>query len=50
VRVCGSTDAAARSIAGTVVGGFLNVVPSFVLVPLLAALLLLSSVKVWQHK
>lgn len=42
---------AGGSIAGTIIGGLLlNVVPSAVLIPLLAALLLLSSVKVWQHK
>lgn len=41
---------AAGSIAGTVVGGLLlNVIPSLVLIPLLAAILLVSSVKVWQH-
>lgn len=41
---------AGGSVAGTVVGGLLlGVVPSAVLVPLLAALLVLSSVKVWQH-
>lgn len=40
---------AAGSVAGTVVGGLLlNVVPSVVLIPLLAALLVASSVKVWQ--
>lgn len=42
---------AAGSVAGTVAGGLLlNVVPSMVLIPLLAALLVLSSVKVWQHE
>jgi uncharacterized membrane protein YfcA len=42
---------AAGSVAGTVVGGLLlNVVPSLLLIPLLAALLLASSVKVWQHE
>lgn len=41
---------AAGSVLGTVLGGvLLGVVPSLVLIPLLAALLLLSSVKVWQH-
>ena len=41
----------AGSIAGTIVGGLLlNVVPSAVLIPLLAGLLLLSAVKVWQHE
>ncbi len=39
------------SIVGTVVGGLLlGVVPSIVLIPLLALLLLLSSWKVWQHE
>lgn len=39
------------SILGTVLGGFLlGIVPSLVLIPLLVLLLLLSSVKVWQHK
>jgi uncharacterized membrane protein YfcA len=42
---------AAGSILGTVVGGLLlNVVPSSVLIPLLAVLLVLSSVKVWRHE
>lgn len=41
---------AAGSVAGAVAGGLLlNVVPSAVLIPLLAALLVLSSVKVWRH-
>lgn len=41
---------AAGSVAGTVAGGLLlNVVSDAVLVPLLAALLVLSSVKVWRH-
>lgn len=41
---------AGGSIAGTLVGGLLlNVVSSAVLIPALAALLVLSSVKVWQH-
>lgn len=41
---------AAGSVAGTVVGGLLlGVVPDAVLVPALALLLVLSSVKVWQH-
>lgn len=38
------------SIAGTVLGGLLlGVVPSLVLIPLLVLLLLLSSIKVWNH-
>lgn len=41
---------AAGSVVGTVVGGaLLGVVPNAVLIPLLAALLLLSARKVWQH-
>jgi len=41
---------AAGSVAGTIVGGLmLGVVPTGVLVPLLVALLLASSVKVWRH-
>jgi len=41
----------AGSIAGAIVGGILlNVVTSAVLIPFLAALLLLSAVKVWQHE
>ena len=42
---------AAGSVTGTILGGlFLNVVPSRVLIPLLAALLVLSAVKVWRHE
>lgn len=41
---------AAGSVAGSVAGGFLvGVVPEAVIVPLLVALLLFSSVKVWRH-
>lgn len=41
---------AAGSILGTIIGGLLlGFVPSVVLIPLLAGLLVLSSVKVWQH-
>lgn len=41
---------AAGSVAGTIVGGLLlGVVSDAVLVPFLAVLLLLSSVKVWRH-
>lgn len=41
---------AAGSLAGAFVGGLLlGVVPSAVLLPLLAALLLMSAVKVWRH-
>ncbi|PND54518.1 permease [Mycobacterium sp. ENV421] len=41
---------AAGSITGTLVGGLLlGHVPSLVLIPLLAALLMLSAVKVWRH-
>ncbi|WP_241978411.1 sulfite exporter TauE/SafE family protein [Cryobacterium sp. Hz9] len=39
------------SITGTILGGLaLGVVPSIVLIPLLVLFLLLSSVKVWNHK
>lgn len=42
---------AAGSIAGTLIGGLLlGVVPSIIIVPLLAVLLVLSSWKVWHHK
>jgi uncharacterized protein len=38
------------SITGTVLGGLLlGVVPNLVLIPLLVLLLLLSSIKVWNH-
>lgn len=41
----------AGSIAGTLIGGLLlGVVPSIVIVPLLAILLVLSAWKVWHHK
>ncbi len=52
-RACCACTSAVRSgpAPGTVVGGLLlNVVPSLVLIPLLAGLLLLSAVKVWQHE
>jgi uncharacterized protein len=42
---------AAGSVAGTLVGGvLLGVVPGGVLVPLLAVLLVASSLKVWRHE
>jgi uncharacterized membrane protein YfcA len=42
---------AAGSILGTFIGGFvLGLVPTTVLLPLLAALLVLSAVKVWSHE
>jgi uncharacterized membrane protein YfcA len=42
---------AAGSIAGTVFGGLLlGVISSTVLIPILAALLVLSAVKVWRHR
>lgn len=41
---------AAGSVTGSVAGGLLlGVVPEMVLVPLLVALLLFSSIKVWRH-
>ena len=42
---------AAGSIAGSFVGTLLlGIVPGFVLLPVLAAILLISAYKVWQHK
>jgi uncharacterized protein len=42
---------AAQSIVGTFIGGFLLVlVPSALLLPAPAAILLISAVKVWPHK
>jgi uncharacterized membrane protein YfcA len=42
---------AAGSIVGTFVGGqLLGIVPSYVLLPLLAVILMLSAVKVWRHE
>lgn len=42
---------AAGSLVGTFIGGLLlGIVPSAVLLPMLAAILLLSAVKVWQHR
>ena len=42
---------AAGSILGAAIGGRLpGVVPSQVLLPALAAILVISAVKVWQHK
>jgi uncharacterized membrane protein YfcA len=41
----------ASSIVGTFIGGrLLGLVPSPVLLPLLAVILVLSAVKVWRHK
>jgi uncharacterized protein len=42
---------AAGSIAGTLIGGqLLGLVPTNILLPLLAAVLLISAVKVWRHE
>lgn len=42
---------AAGSIIGTFIGGqLLGLVPSYVLLPALALILVISAVKVWQHK
>lgn len=42
---------AAGSVTGTLIGGLLlGVVPTAVLIPLLVALLLASSVKIWRHQ
>jgi uncharacterized membrane protein YfcA len=41
---------AAGSIVGSYLGGkILGVIPSSVLLPLLAAILLVSALKVWRH-
>ncbi len=41
---------AAGSIVGTFLGGLLlGVVPSGILLPLLAAILLVSAIKIWRH-
>jgi uncharacterized membrane protein YfcA len=42
---------AAGSIVGTFIGGqLLGLVPSGLLLPLLAVILLISAFKVWQHQ
>jgi uncharacterized membrane protein YfcA len=42
---------AAGSLVGTFIGGLLlGIVPSALLLPMLAAILVLSAVKVWQHR
>ena len=42
---------AAGSIVGTFIGGqLLGVIPSALLLPLLAAILVVSAVKVWRHQ
>jgi uncharacterized protein len=42
---------AARSIVGTFIGGrMLGLVPNAILLPILAALLLASAIKVWRHE
>jgi uncharacterized membrane protein YfcA len=42
---------AAGSLAGTFLGGrLLGLVPGAILLPLLAAVLLVSAVKIWRHK
>jgi uncharacterized membrane protein YfcA len=42
---------AAGSVVGTFIGGsLLGIVPSTILLPALAAILLISAVKVWRHR
>jgi len=42
---------AVGSVAGTFIGGqLLGVVPTAVLLPLLAAILIISAVKIWRHQ
>jgi uncharacterized membrane protein YfcA len=39
------------SMVGTFIGGrLLGIVPAYVLLPTLAAILVISAVKVWRHK
>jgi uncharacterized protein len=39
------------SMAGTFTGGrLLGMVPTYVLLPMLAAILVISAVKMWRHK
>ena len=48
--VAAATVMAAGSICGSFIGGrLLGLVPSAVLLPLLAVILILSAVKVWRH-
>jgi uncharacterized protein len=42
---------AAGSVVGTFIGGhLLGIVPNYILLPLLAALLVISAVRVWRHR
>jgi uncharacterized membrane protein YfcA len=42
---------AAGSIAGTFIGGrLLGIVPEYILLPSLSAILFISSYKIWKHK
>jgi uncharacterized membrane protein YfcA len=42
---------AAGSIVGTFIGGLLlGIVPNGVLLPMLAAILLISAVRIWRHE
>jgi len=42
---------AAGSMVGTFIGGrLLGIVPTYILLPLLAAVLVISAVKVWRHQ
>lgn len=50
-NVCFVLVMAAGSIAGSFIGGqLLGLVPSAVLLPLLAVILVISAVKVWRHR
>ena len=40
---------AVGSIVGTFIGGLLLGLPNYILLPVLAALLLLSAVMIWRH-
>jgi uncharacterized membrane protein YfcA len=44
-------SSATGSIVGTFIGGhLLGFFPNYILLPMLAALLLISAVKVWRHQ
>jgi hypothetical protein len=47
----GSHSPRAQEFVGTFIGGhLLGFVPNYILLPMLAALLLISAVKVWRHQ
>jgi hypothetical protein len=47
----GSHSPRAQEFVGTFIGGhLLGFVPNYILLPMLAALLLISAMKVWRHQ